>query len=146
MIDKIISRQANVAGDELDFGITVSALLRKFGFHDMVAMNSYYSQLPNDVTWEGLLSSVRGQVIHSGAIHMNGRAELLAWFEFTRHLHDICKRVVLREIGYKGTYSASNIPYAASTRWIGLPLLRRLLNWDTLFLPSRSDRDCNSST
>jgi hypothetical protein len=55
VIDKIISRQANVAGDELDFGITVSALLRKFGFHDMVAMNSYYSQLPNDVTWEGLL-------------------------------------------------------------------------------------------
>jgi hypothetical protein len=111
VIDKIISRQANITGDELDFGIAVSALLNKFGLDDPAAMNTHYSQLPNDITWEGLLSSVRGQVIHSGAIHMNSRAELLAWFEFTRHLHDICKRLVLREIGYEGTYSASNIPY-----------------------------------
>jgi hypothetical protein len=112
IIDKIISRQANVAGDELDFGITVAALLRKFELHDSAAMNAYYSQLPHQITWEGLLSSVRGEVIHSGAIRMNSRGELVAWFEFARHLHDICKRVILREIEYKGTYSPSNVAYS----------------------------------
>jgi hypothetical protein len=111
VMDKIISRQANVAQDETDFGIAVAALLRKFGLYDTEAMNNYYSQLPNDITWEGLLSCVRGQVIHSGAIPMNDRVELVAWFEFARHLHDICKRVILGKIGYKGTYSASNITY-----------------------------------
>jgi len=112
VIDKIIGRQANITGDELDFGIAVIALLQKFGLHDSAAMNGYYSQLPTEVTWEGLLSSVRGQVIHSGAIHTDGRGQLVAWFEFARHLHDICKRIILREIGYTGTYRASNIIYA----------------------------------
>ncbi len=112
VLDRIISRQANVAEDELDFGIAVVELLHKFGLHDMEAMNAYYSQMPNNVTWEGLLSFIRGEVIHSGAIHVEGRGKLLAWFELARHLHDVCKRILLHEIGYKGTYSASNVLYA----------------------------------
>jgi hypothetical protein len=115
VIDTIISRQANVAGDDVDFGIAVAALLRKLGLHDAGAMNRYYSQLPTNTTWEGLLSSVRGQVIHSGAIPIGGRGALVAWFEFARHLHDICKRIILREIGYKSTYCASNTLYAGQS-------------------------------
>jgi hypothetical protein len=111
VIDRIISGQANVACDKVDFGIAVAALLRKAGLHDAAAMNAYYSTLPKDVTWEGLLSSIRGQVTHSGAIHVNSRDELFAWFQFARHLHDICKRVILWKIGYKGTYNASNITF-----------------------------------
>lgn len=34
---------------------------------------------------------------------------MISWFELARHLHDICKRAILREIGYGGTYSASNV-------------------------------------
>jgi len=112
VIDKIVSRQSNVANDELDFGLCVTALLVKFGLHDSAAMNSYYSQLPGHVTWEGLLSSVRGQVIHAGAIPINARNELVEWFEFARHLHDICKRIILREIGYSGTYHPSNVLFS----------------------------------
>jgi hypothetical protein len=114
VIDKIISRQANVATDEEDFGIAVTALLNKIGLHDATAMNAYYSTLTNDVTWEGLLSAIRGEVIHSGALHVNGRDELLVWFHFARHLHDICKRVILREIGYNGTYDASNATFTGA--------------------------------
>lgn len=72
-------------------------------------MNAYYSKLPKDVTWQGLLSSVRGQVIHSGAIHAQNSGGLLGWFEFARHLHDLCKRIIFREIGYEGTYYPSNV-------------------------------------
>jgi hypothetical protein len=106
VLDKIISRQANVASDELDFGIAVCELLRKFGLCDGEAMEKYYSTLSTGVTWEGLLSFIRGEVVHSGAIRVEDRAEIVSWFELARHLHDICKRVILREIGYSGTYSA----------------------------------------
>lgn len=109
ILDKIISRQANVAGDELDFGIAVSELLRKFGLSDGEAMDGYYSKLRNGTTWDGLLSSIRGEVIHEGSIHVDGRPEIVSWFQFARHLHDICKRVLLLEIGYKGTYAPSNV-------------------------------------
>ena len=74
-------------------------------------MNAYYSGLAKDVTWEGLLSSIRGQVIHSGAIHLNTRGELLGWFHLACHLHDICKRIVLWQVGYRGTYNPSNVMF-----------------------------------
>lgn len=111
VLDKIISRQANVALKERDFGLAVADLLRKFGLFDADAMNAHYRSVANDVTWEGLLSSVRGQVIHSAAIPVQETGGLLAWFELARHLHDICKRVILLQIGYAGTYAASNAPY-----------------------------------
>ncbi len=111
VLDKIISRQANVAGDELDFGITFSDLLRKFGLKDGEVMEKYYSTLRGGTTWEGLLSTIRGEVIHEGAIHVEGRAEIVSWFQFSRHLHDVCKRIILLEIGYKGTYAASNVSW-----------------------------------
>lgn len=105
---------ANVAGDELDFGITVSQLLQRFDLKDGDVMERYYSKLSGGTTWEGLLSSIRGEVIHEGAIHVDGRAEIVSWFQFSRHLHDICKRIVLLEIGYKGTYAASNVSWSGT--------------------------------
>jgi hypothetical protein len=113
-IDRIISRQANVAAFEGDFGIALTALLGRLGLHDATAMNAYYSTLAADVTWEGILSTIRGQVIHYGAIRVNARNELFTWFNFARHLHDICKRVILLDIGYKGTYDASNVTFTGS--------------------------------
>jgi hypothetical protein len=111
VFSKIISRQANVALEERDFGLAVSDLLRQFDLFDADAMNAYYHKLGRNLTWEGLLSFVRGQVIHSAAIPVKHSGGLLAWFEFARHLHDICKRIVLRQIGYSGTYAASNVQY-----------------------------------
>lgn len=111
ILDRIVSRQANVDSEDLDFGIAVTKLLHNFQLSDAEAMNAYYSTLPQDVTWEGLLSTVRGEVIHSGAIHIRNSAALVSWYEFARHLHDICKRVMLKEVGYRGTYAASNVRY-----------------------------------
>ncbi|HET9179196.1 MAG TPA: hypothetical protein VFQ24_12635 [Terriglobia bacterium] len=111
ILDRIVSRQANVDSEDLDFGLAVADLLRGFGLSDAGAMNAYYSTLSQDITWEGLLSTVRGEVIHSGAIHIRDRGGLLGWFEFALHLHDICKRLILRQVGYTGTYAASNVRY-----------------------------------
>jgi hypothetical protein len=136
VIDKIVSRLANVTGDELDFGIAVAALLQELNLHDIAAMNAYYAQLPAPCTWEGLLSSIRGEVIHSGGIRLNGHAELVAWFELARHLHDLCKRAVLRGIGYTGTYSPSNVMYKGLCEVDRVSPRQLPLNSVTRFLPN----------
>ena len=111
VFDKIMSRQANVALEDRDFGLAMADLMEKFDLLDADVMNTYYRNATSDLTWEGLLSYVRDQVIHSAAIPVKESGGLLAWFEFARHLHDICKRVVLRQIGYTGTYAATNVLY-----------------------------------
>jgi hypothetical protein len=114
ILDKIIGRQANVASEDLDFGLAVSGLLAKFGLHDAAAMKKHYSSQSGNDTWEGLLSFIRGEVVHSGAIRVENREEILSWFELSRHLHDICKRVLLKEVGYRGTYSPSNVRFSGA--------------------------------
>lgn len=111
ILDRIIGRQANVDSADLDFGLSLTDLLHRLGLSDSEAMNAYYSALPQDVTWEGLLSTVRGEVIHSEAIHIRNSATLVSWYEFARHLHDISKRILLKEVGYTGTYAPSNVLY-----------------------------------
>jgi hypothetical protein len=37
----------------------------------------------------------------------NRRSFRERWFEFARHLHDLCKRIILREAKYAGTYQSS---------------------------------------
>jgi hypothetical protein len=109
ILDKIISRQANVDTSANDFGISVTELCRRFGLLDADVMNAYYLSLPDaGLSWERLLSDVRGAVIHTGGLRVADRQAMQKWFAFIRHLHDICKRLILREVGYKGTYLATN--------------------------------------
>lgn len=115
VLNRIDGRLANVATDERDFGLAVTELLRKYGLRDADVMNAYYSTLPTlEVTWEGLLSAVRGAILHSGGFRTLSRVELREWFSFNRHVHDICKRVILSYVGYTGTYSASNARYTGT--------------------------------
>jgi hypothetical protein len=60
VLGEIISKQANIATEERDFGPAVSDLLKKFGLFDSDAMGNYYRSVGSDVSWEGLLSFVRG--------------------------------------------------------------------------------------
>jgi hypothetical protein len=110
-LDRIISKHANATTEDRDFGLGVSDLLKKFTLYDSDVMNSYYRGVGSHLTWEGLLSYTRGQVIHSAAIPMKSSGGLLAWFEFARHLHDICKKILLKQTGYRGTYAASNVMF-----------------------------------
>ena len=115
VLNRIDGRLANVATDERDFGLAVTDLLGKYGLRDADVMNASYSTLPTlEVTWEGLLSAVRGAVLHSGGFRSLSRVELRKWFSFNCHLHDICKRVILSYVGYTGTYAASNARYTGT--------------------------------
>jgi hypothetical protein len=108
-LDRIIGRLNNVVTTDRDFGIAVRMLLEKLELSDAEILEKYYSSVGS--TYEALLSAVRGQVIHLGHLGMMDRNQLRSWFEFARHIHDLCKRIILREIGYTGTYQPSNVAW-----------------------------------
>jgi hypothetical protein len=110
ILDRIRDRQSSAGSKDRHFGVAVTALLEHFELVDAMIMNSYYGQLPNRTTWEGLLSAVRGDVLHSGALSVDGTPALRQWMDLACHLHDLCKRLIMKEVGYKGTYTASNVP------------------------------------
>lgn len=117
VLQRVASRLTNAANDERDFGLAVTQLLNKHGLLDADVMNAYYATLPScDATWEGLLSAVRGTVLHAGGFRTISRNDLRKWFDFSRHLHDICKRVILSALGCEGTYAASNARYVGTYR------------------------------
>jgi hypothetical protein len=117
VIDRISGRLSNVANEERDFGLAVSDLLKTYQLQDAQVMNGYYAALPSpSVTWEGLLAAVRTAVLHKGSLGPLDSAKRRMWFSFLRHLHDICKRVILSEIGYDGTYAATNAAHRGTYR------------------------------
>lgn len=125
VLDKIMSRLANAATSEQDFGIAVVNLLHHYGLADAEVMNNYYVH-STSTTWQGILSSIRGNVVHFGTLHIEDQSHLDRWFAFARHLHDLLKRLLLNEVGYDGTYAGSNV------RYTGTYLLDRITNTNTI--------------
>ena len=110
-LNVILSRMANVTEKSRDFGIAVKDLLKKLDLHDADVLDLHYSGLNPPGSWADLLSKVRGEVVHLGILRIRDRQSLHSWFEFSRHLHDLCKRVILREVNYTGVYYASTNPW-----------------------------------
>lgn len=113
-INVICGRVSNATTTARDFGLAVKDLLNKFNLSDGEVMDRHFVALgKNGDTWAGLLSKVRGEVIHKGHLYISDREHLRNWFAFSRHLHDLCKRIILSEIKYQGTY------YASTHSWCG---------------------------
>jgi hypothetical protein len=111
ILSVVVSRVANVASTTRDFGIAVKDLLRALDLHDAEVLDRHYGSLGSDQSWAGILSAVRGEVIHNGVLRIQDIRSLRNWFEFARHLHDLCKRIILREARYNGRYQASTNPW-----------------------------------
>lgn len=108
VLNIIVSKVASATTTSRDFGIAVVDLLKSFNLHDAEVLDRYYQSLGQPHTsWAGILSAVRGEVIHKGFLQIKDRRTLRSWFDFARHLHDICKRIVLSEVNYSGFYQAS---------------------------------------
>jgi hypothetical protein len=105
-LDRIRGRLDNAATTDRDFGIAVRQLLDHFGLADAVVLDEYYLSTQN-ITYEQILSAARGKVIHEGHLGSLARSQLRNWFDFALHLHDLCKRLILKEVGYQGTYQPS---------------------------------------
>ena len=111
IIAAVLSRVANAGSTARDFGIAVKDLLTDLGLHDADVLDQHYASLGAGKSWVGMLSAVRGEVIHNGFLRITDVRALRSWFHFARHLHDLCKRIVLREAKYTGSYQASTNPW-----------------------------------
>jgi hypothetical protein len=104
VLNSICGRISNSTNTTRNFGLAVRDLLSKLSLPDADILDQHFASTSPDETWAGLLSKVRGQVIHKGHMSISDRRELRNWFAFARHLHDLCKRIILAEVKYQGTY------------------------------------------
>jgi hypothetical protein len=111
VLNTVVSRVANATSKSRDFGIAVKDLLTDLGLQDAEVLDLHYGSLGLGQSWAGILSAVRGEVIHNGFLRIKDVRSLRSWFEFARHLHDLCKRIILREAKYGGLYQASTNPW-----------------------------------
>jgi hypothetical protein len=89
----------------------VKDLLKELNLHDADVLDRHYASLTPPGSWAGILSAVRGEVIHNGLLRIKDVESLRSWFDFSRHLHDLCKRIILREAKYGQTYQSSTNPW-----------------------------------
>lgn len=111
VLNIIVSRVSNVTSKSRDFGIAVKDLLKELNLHDADVLDRHYASLNPPGSWAGILSAVRGEVIHNGVLRIKDVQSLQSWFAFSRHLHDLGKRIILREVKYDGTYQSSTNPW-----------------------------------
>jgi hypothetical protein len=107
ILQRINGRVANAATTDRHFGVALRMLAEKYSFNDFTVLRKQFSG------YEGLLSAMRGQVVHEGHLNIETRPQLRAWLEFALHLHDFTKRLILCAISYRGTYQPSN------KKWLG---------------------------
>jgi hypothetical protein len=106
VLDRINGRVANVATTDVNFGVSLRMLTEKHSLNDFTVLGQHSSAA--GFGYEGLLSFMRGQVVHEGHLNIETRPQLRAWFDFAQHLHDLGKRMILRAMSYTGTYQPSN--------------------------------------
>ena len=111
VLNIVVSKVANVTSRSRDFGIAVKDLLKELNLHDAEVLDRHYASLNPPGSWAAILSAARGEVIHKGVLRINDVQSLRSWFDFSRHLHDLCKRIILREANYDGTYQSSTNPW-----------------------------------
>lgn len=121
VIGRIESRVANAANKDRQFGLALRKLLENLRLHDADVLDRYFlSSGDSPASWTGQLGKMREEVIHKGHLRIADRRSLRYWFGFARHLHDLCKRIVLRKVGYRGFYQASTArgPFNYSVDWV----------------------------
>jgi hypothetical protein len=104
---RIADRAQSAAQKDLSFGLAVEGLVRHFGLLDSEVLEPYYARHSGlkGSNWVGALSYYRGAVFHEGFLDIDSPGtpvgEVLG---FILHLHDLLVRVLLKIVGYCGTY------------------------------------------
>jgi len=108
----VAERISNSTKVQRGFGADVSELIRGEGLHDLEVVEAFFTANPrNDGRdWLSLLSYYRGLVMHNGYIDFDGqptaRQDASALLD---HLHDLLLRLMLKRLGYGGTYQPTVI-------------------------------------
>jgi len=137
LIEKIVSRLANVANQARDFGAAVIALVEEMDLNDAAVMANFggpCSEKTNDYPreWRKLVSYCRNVVAH-GDWFQQQHYQRENIQEAIQHLRDILTRTLLKMMLYKGSYTSPLSSYQAS-----LPV-----DWVTkMMLPSQLGYSC----
>lgn len=121
---RIAERAASTPmGTDRRFGQQVVDVTQRFGLPDADLMNTYVlgSNRPDKrSTWASVLSMYRGAVVHEGFFDVTHRYDLDDILKVTRHLQDVLLRVLLKMLGYTGTYQPVVITMTAceSVDWV----------------------------
>jgi hypothetical protein len=124
-----ISRKVEEATNlSKSYGDGVVELLKQFGLHDAEAIERHYAQHPrhDKRTWSAMLSKYRGTTQHRSYFDFSEGGddpEIPDMDDVGRllyHLHDVLIRILLKMIGYTGTYQAATITMRSSVdvNWV----------------------------
>ena len=108
LLSKIAARTISSSDKDRDFGLAVTALLKRLGLHDADIIDAYYQSNPradgrND--WNRVLSTYRGIAVHTGDFSFPDRTyDIDDLVRITEHLYDIMVRIVFKMLGYDRTY------------------------------------------
>jgi hypothetical protein len=106
-VSRIAERVQSAAQKDQHFGLAVASLVRHFGLLDSDVLEPHYAKHPGPGgrDWIKSLSYYRGAVFHEGFVDIDSPGTAVGEvFGFTLHLHDLVVRVLLKIIGYGGTY------------------------------------------
>jgi len=117
-LERIMQRTQLAPQKERHFGIAVGKLLDLYALPDADIVNAHYQQHPrNDgrKTWSSVLSAYRGAAIHESFFDFDGgHYDADDTIIILNHVHDLVLRIVLRMIGYNGTYQPQTTRYAVA--------------------------------
>lgn len=125
----IAHRVRSAPNVDVGFGTKLEELLQHFGLPDATIMEQHYKQSKrtDGRTWLSALSTHRGMIMHQGFIDFRtSEADPEEVWVIANHLQDILIRIVLKMIGYDGTYQP-----AVSVDQVAAPL-----DWLTPDLPA----------
>jgi hypothetical protein len=124
VLKTIVDRTLNAANVDQNFGLAVTALLKKFSLPDADIIDAYYQKKPRPdgrPTWAAVLSHYRGAPTHTGYFNFSGKehdaGDIL---DVEDHLRDILLRIIFKIVGYDGTYQPPVIRWTtdAETDWV----------------------------
>jgi hypothetical protein len=106
-VSRIAERAQSAAQTDRKFGLAVESLVSHFGLLDSKVLLPYFASHPGPGggDWVGTLSYYRGAVLHEGFVDIDSPGtpvgEVLG---FILYLHDLVVRILLKIVGYRGTY------------------------------------------
>jgi hypothetical protein len=106
-VSRIAARTRSAAQKDQSFGLAVEKLVHHFGLLDTEVLAPYYATHPGPEgrDWVETLSYCRGAVFHEGFVDVDAPGTAVGEvLGFILHLHDLVVRVLLKIVGYGGTY------------------------------------------
>jgi hypothetical protein len=106
-VSRIAERAQSAAQTDRSFGLAVEKLVRHLGLLDAEVLVPHYASHPGPEgrDWIGTLSYYRGAVFHEGFVDIDSPGTQTGEvFGFILHLHDLVVRMLLKIVGYGGTY------------------------------------------